>query len=132
MDSDSEDSSGEPPWSPSSSEGGDRRYSNATTPPRGASYEPNRCQQTNLNAEFEQFAAYLVDRMAPKALREALQRIQDAFEENASKQTTTDAIHTLQEAVMKLTVQIEAKTTGTHASGPLGTSYAAAAQCGAA
>jgi hypothetical protein len=34
--------------------------------------------------------------------------------------------------VKKLTVQIEAKTTGTHASGPLGTSYAAAAQRGAA
>jgi hypothetical protein len=132
MDSDSEGSSGAPPWSPDSSESGDSGNRNATTPPCSASYEPNRCQQTNLNAEFEQLAAYLVDRKAPKALCKALQRIQDAFEENASKQTTTDAIYTLQEAVKKLTVQIEAKPTGTHASGPLGTSYAAAAQRGAA
>src|SRR3979490_1430469 len=85
MDSDSEDSSDSPPWSPSSGEGGHCRNSNATTPPRSASDEPNCCQQTNLNTEFEQLAAYLVDRKAPKALGKALQRIQDAFEENASK-----------------------------------------------
>jgi hypothetical protein len=80
MDSDSE----------GSSESGVGGNSDATTPPRSSSYESNRCQQTNPNAEFEQLAAYLVDKKAPKALREALQRIQDAFEENASKQTTTD------------------------------------------
>jgi hypothetical protein len=69
MDSDSEDSSSGPPWSPSSSEGGDRGNSNATAPPRSASYEPNSCQQTNLNAEFDQPAAYLVGMKAPKALQ---------------------------------------------------------------
>ena len=73
-----------------------------------------------------------MSKKAPKALGEALQRIYDAFNENALKQTTTDAIHTLQEAVKKLTVQIEAKATRTYALGPLGSSYAAAAQRGAA
>ena len=71
MDSDSEGSSGAPPWSPDSSESGDSGNRNATTPPCSASYEPNRCQQTNLNAEFKQLAAYLVDRKAPKALYKA-------------------------------------------------------------
>ena len=77
MDSDSEGSSGAPPWSPSSSESGDGGNRKATTPPRSASYEPNRCHQTNLKAEFKQLAAYLVDKKAPKALREALQRVVD-------------------------------------------------------
>ena len=128
MDSDSEGSSGAPLWSPDSSESSNGGNYNTTTPLCSALYKPNRCQQTNLNAKFKQLAAYLVDRKAPKALCKALQRIQDAFEENASKQTTTDAIYTLQEAVKKLTVQIEAKPTRTHALGPLGTLYVVAAQ----
>ena len=72
MDLDSEESSGAPLWSPSSSESSDGGNCNATTPLRSALYKPNRCQQTNLNAEFEQLAAYLVDRKAPKALCKAL------------------------------------------------------------
>ena len=108
MDSDSEGSSGAPPWSPQSSDsgnGGDG--SNATTPPQPTPQEPNSCQQIELNTEFEQLAAYLVDKKAPETLQSALQRIQDAYI-NASKQTTTNAIHTLQKAVQKLTAQFEA------------------------
>jgi hypothetical protein len=88
------------------------------------------CQQTQLNEDFNQLAAYLAKEKAPKGLHNALQRIRDACE-RVAKQSTTDAIHSLQEAVQKLTVQIEAKPTGLHATGPLGTSYAAAAQRGA-
>lgn len=135
MDSDSEGSSGSP-WSPrSSSDGGDGGDggdgSNATTPPHPTPHEPNSCQQTNLNTEFEQIAAYLVDKKAPASLQVALQRIQDAYAD-ASKQTTTEAIHTLQKAVQKLATQFEAQNNKTHASGSLGASYAAAAQRGAA
>ena len=132
MDSNSEGSSGAPPWSPQSSDIGDGGDgSNATTPPHPTPHEPNSCQQIDLNAEFEQLAAYLVDKKAPETLQTALQRIQDAYTD-ASKQTTTNAIHTLQRAVQKLTAQFEAQNNKTHASGPLGTSYAAAAQRGAA
>jgi hypothetical protein len=49
------------------------------------------------------------------------------FEENVSKQTIVDAIHTLKEAAKKLIVQIEVKTTRTHALRPPRTLYVAAA-----
>jgi hypothetical protein len=93
MDSDSEGSSGSPPWSPrSSSDGGDGGDgSNATTLPHPTLYEPNSCQQIDLNTEFEQLAAYLVDKKSPETLQVDLQRIQDAYTD-ASKQTTTNAI----------------------------------------
>ena len=132
MDSDSEGSSGAPPWSPRSSGSSDGSSdSNATAPPRSTPYEPNSCQQIDLNTEFEQLAAYLVDKKAPETLQTALQRIHNAYTV-ASKQTTTNAIHTLQRAVQKLSAQFEAQNNRTHASGPLGASYAAAAQRGAA
>lgn len=123
---DSVDSSGLPLWS--NSDGGDSSNggNNVTTPLHPTPHELNSCQQTDLNTEFEQLTAYLVDKKAPEMLQVALQRIQDAYTD-ASKQTTTEAIHTLQRAVRKLAAQFEAQNNKGHASGPLGTLYAAAA-----
>jgi hypothetical protein len=82
-----------------------------------------------LNSEFNQLAAYLAKEKAPKGLHDALERIRDAYGRTTT-QATTVAIYSLQQAVQKLTVQIEAKVTGINATGPR-TSYAAA-QRGAA
>src|SRR5277367_1837312 len=72
---------------------------------------------------FIQLAAYLANKKALEGLRNSLQRIHDAYYKLVEKQTTTDAIWTLQEAVQKLTKRVEAKPARTHAIGPLGTSY---------
>jgi hypothetical protein len=108
MDSDSEGSSGAPLWSPRSSDSSDGGSgSNATTPPHSTPHEPNSCQQIDLSTEFKQLAVYLVNKKASETLQTALQRIYDAYIV-ALKQTTTNAIHTLQRAVQKLSAQFEA------------------------
>jgi hypothetical protein len=83
-----------------------------------------------LNSEFNQLAAYLAKEKAPKGFYDALERIRDAYG-RATTQATTVAIYSLQQAVQKLIVQIEAKVTGINATGPR-TSYAAAQQGAAA
>jgi hypothetical protein len=74
----------------------------ATTPstPSTPSTSPatTGCQQTQLNEDLNQLAAYLAKEKAPKGLHNALQQIRDACE-RVAKQSTTDAIHSLQEAV---------------------------------
>ena len=120
------DSPPDSPWSSSSSSSGSDA-SDATTATQSTLLETTGCQQTTLNSEFNQLAAYLAKEKAPEGLRKALRRIRDALTER-EKKTTTDAIQSLQEAIRKLTAQIEAKPTRTDASRPQGTSYAAAAQ----
>ena len=51
--------------------------------------------------------------------------------ERVEKQTTKDAIYTLQGAVQRLIKQIEAKLTISNTTGPQGSLYTAAAQRGA-
>jgi hypothetical protein len=99
----------------------------AATPPKTIG-----CQQTTLEDEFEELAAYLAKEKAPKAVRNAFKWIYDAYAKRVDKQATSDAIRTLQEAVQKLTAKIEAKPVGPNATGLSGSSYAAAAQRGAA
>ena len=130
-----DDSPPDSPWSSSSSSSsgsGRSDASDATTATQSTLLETTGCQQTTLNSEFNQLAVYLAKEKAPERLRNALKRIRDAFTERIEKQTTTDAIQSLHEAVRKLTVQIEAKPPGTDAARSQGTSYAAAAQRGAA
>jgi polyhydroxyalkanoate synthesis regulator phasin len=130
MDSQSGGGGGLSPGSSQSSVGSSA--SSATTTIPSTPSTTTGCQQTHLKDEFEELAAYLAREKAPKRVRNALKRIHDAYEERAQKQTTTDAIQSLQEAIRKLKAQIEAKPTGIDATKPQGTSYAAAAQRGAA
>ena len=60
-----------------------------------------------LNEDFKQLATYLVKEKAPKGLHNALERIRDAYERRVEPTKTSTAIHTLQEAVQKLTSKIE-------------------------
>jgi hypothetical protein len=134
MDSQSEGGGGSSPGSPRSSSSSSSSRSDATgatTATQSTLLETTGCQQTKLNSEFNQLATYLAEEKAPKGLHDALKRICDAFK-RVTTQAATDAIHSLQEAVQKLKIQIEAKPTGINALGPLGTSYAADAQQGAA
>jgi hypothetical protein len=102
----------------------------AATATQSTLLETTECWQKQLNNEFNQLAAYLAKEKALEGLYKALGRIYDAYK-RATAQATTDAIHSLQEAVQKLTDQIEAKPIGINALGT-GTLYAAAAQWGAA
>jgi hypothetical protein len=102
----------------------------AATATQSTLLETTECRQKQLNNEFNQPAAYLAKEKALKGLYKALGRIYNVYK-RATAQATTDTIHSLQEAVQKLTDQIEAKPTRINASG-LGTSYTAAAQWGAA
>jgi hypothetical protein len=121
-----------PRWSQDSSQSS--ASSATTTIPSTPSAPPvtTGSQQTHLKDEFEELAAFLADEKAPKKVRSAFRRIYDAFQERVEKQATTDAIHTLQEAVRKLAAKIVEKLVGTNETGLLGSSYAAAVQRGAA
>jgi hypothetical protein len=117
MDSDSEGAGGSPSCSPWSSDGGrdgsrsDATNATTTTIP-ATQPETTGCQQATLKDEFNELAAYLAKEKAPKAIHIAFKRIRDAYTECVDKQTTTDAIRTLQEAVQQLTAKIEAKPAG--------------------
>jgi hypothetical protein len=125
MDSESEGEGGWPPESPrSSSSSSDATGATAAT--QSILPETTGCQQTKLSSEFKQLAAYLAKEKAPKELGGALERIRDAYK-RATTPATTDVIHSLQEAVQKLTAQIEARATRINELG-LETLYAVAAQ----
>ena len=116
-----------------SSDSGGSGSSDASTPPPSTLYEPIGSQQTHLNEDFEQLAAYLVKEKAPKGLHNALERIRDAYERRVEPTKTSTAIHTLQEAVQKLASKIETNTKEQDTQGSRlgGLSYAAAARRGA-
>src|SRR5271165_2042651 len=90
----------------------------------------NSSQQKQLRTDIKTIDTYLACEEAPKTVRVALERVRKAFERDLEN-STADAIKVLQEAVQKLTGRIDAQTAGTHASGPAGASYAAAARRGA-
>jgi hypothetical protein len=123
MDSESEGEGGWPPESPRSSSSD---ATSATAATQSILPETTGCQQTKISSEFKQLAAYVVKEKAPKEIGGTLERIPDAYK-RATTPATTDMIHSLQEAVQKLTAQIEAKATRINELG-LETLYAVAAQ----
>jgi hypothetical protein len=84
-----------------------------------------------LRTEFDIIKAYLAKEKTPESVRNALERVREATAKRNSEQSTTDVLHVLQEAIRKLTGRVNAQATETNATGPSGTSYAAAAWRGA-